>query len=112
MDATATGHWKQLLKNVPDRELFRLRDEITEITKLPGWERIVAYVASAHKAVLRSLTTGRTREHADMARQIGYLAGLEEAPQVVQAIKEAAAERERRNESALIADQQRQEGSL
>lgn len=111
MDATATGHWRLMLKRVPDRDLFLLRDQVEEVTKLPGWERIIAFITSGHGAVLRSLTTGATRSHEDYARQIGYLGGLEEAPLVVKAIKEAATEREKRNEAAAIADRQRMEAT-
>jgi hypothetical protein len=111
MEPTATGHWKLMLKKVPDRDLFLLRDQIDEVTQLPGWERIVAFIASGHGGVLRSLTVGPTRSHADYARQIGYLSGLEEAPQVAEAIKEAATERERHNQALIIADERRREGS-
>ena len=112
MHATATGHWKEVLRGLSDRELFDLRDQVADLTALPGWERIVAYIAAGHGAVLRSLTQGSTKSHADQSRALGYLAGLEEAPNVVQAIAQAASQRESKLQQAAVADQQaRQEGT-
>ena len=106
MDATATGHWKKVLDQLSDRELFDLADAVDAVKTLPGWEQIVSYIGAGHKAVLRSLTQGATREHADYARQVGYLAGLEEAPNVVEAIASAASRRREKLEKAAVADQQ------
>lgn len=110
MEATATGHWKRVLDQLPDRELFDLRDAVVAVAQTPGWKEIVAYVMAGHGAVLKSLTQGPTREHADYARQVGYLAGLEEAPNVVKAIVDSAAKREERLKKAAVADQQARQG--
>lgn len=112
MDATATGQWRQALDRLPDRDLFELDDQIADLVEMPGWERVVSWVDGGHRAVLRSLTQGATKSHADYARQVGYLAGLEEAPNVVKAIADAASKRREKLEAAAVADQlQRQGGS-
>lgn len=112
MHATATGHWKRGFDRMSDRDLFDLDDQIKEVVALPGWERIVAWIGAGHDAVLTSLTQGATRSHADYARQIGYLGGLEEAPNVVKAIRDAASQRRAKRESeAAVADSARQEGT-
>ena len=111
MHSTATGHWKRGLEKLSDRELFDLEDEISALTNLPGWQRVVGWIGAGHDAVLRSLTQGVTLSHEDYARQVGYLGGLEEAPNVVKAISEAASQRRRKLEKkAAVADQARQEG--
>jgi hypothetical protein len=103
--ANVTGHWRQMLKRIDDLELYQLEEQIDAVISLPGWERILAFISQGREGVLRSLTSGPTRSHEDYARQVGYLGGLEEAPSVVKAIKEAAAERRKTTEARLIADQ-------
>lgn len=111
MHATATAHWKRGLDRLSDRELFDLEEQIADLTGLPGWERVVAWITSGRETVLQSLTQGSTLAHADYARQCGYLAGLEEAPNVVEAIRDAASRRRAKRESeAAVADQRAQEG--
>lgn len=113
MDANATGQWRGVLKGLPTSELFALRDQVKEVVELPGWERIIAYIAAGHGAVLKSLTEGPVHDHATQSHIIGYLKGLAEAPTVVQAIFDAASSRERQVQKAAVADQAaRQEGSL
>lgn len=110
MQANALGHWRKVLKGLPDRDLLDLRDQVVEVQKQPGWERIVAFITAGHDAVLQSLTQGATLDHATQSRQLGYIAGLAEAPTVVQAIVEAASQTEARLEKkAAVADQQAQE---
>lgn len=105
MNATATGHWRKRLKGMPADELFELRDAVTAVTALPGWERIVGLIAEGYNEVFRSLMIGPTRDHADYARQTGYCAGLEEAANVVKAINEVADARAERLEHEAAVDQ-------
>ncbi len=105
MDATATGHWRKVLDGLPAPELFALRDQVADLTKQPGWERVINLIDGGHDRVLKSLTQSATRSHEDYARAIGYLSGLEEAPNVVQAIADAASRRELKLEKeAAVAD--------
>lgn len=90
---------------MPDRELFALEEQVAGLTRQPGWERVVAFIAAGHDAVLKSLTQGSVDSHPRVSRAIGYLAGLEEAPNVVQAIAEAASQRRESLEKAAVADQ-------
>lgn len=94
-----------MLEQLPASELFALDEQVKAVTKLPGWERICAYIGAGRENVLRSLTIGPTRDHAEQSRVIGYIAGLEEAPNVVQAIAEAASRKRAQLESAAVADQ-------
>lgn len=110
MDATATGQWIRALERLSDRDLFALEEQVKAVVDLPGWERIVAWISAGHVAVLRSLTQGSTKSHADYARQVGYIAGLEEAPNVVEAIAKSALQRRTRLESAAVADQLQRQG--
>jgi len=111
VDATATGHWrKKLEKELPADELFALEEQVADLVKLPGWARIVELIGEGHAAVLKSLTQGPTKPHADQSRQLGYLAGLEEAPNVVQAIADAASRKREKLQKAAVADQTARQG--
>jgi hypothetical protein len=112
VDATATGHWKRALEDAGDRDLFDLRDAVVALTQTDAWREIVALIMAGRDSALKSLTQGPTREHAAYARQIGYIAGLEEAPNVVQAIVDSAAQREERLRKAAVADQQARQGGI
>lgn len=111
MHATATGHWEKGFEKLPAADLFLLEEQVNELVAMPGWERIVSWIGSGHAAVLKSLTQGATKPHADQSRIIGYLAGLEEAPNVVKAIsKVASRKRQELEERAAVADRARTEG--
>ncbi len=112
MEATATGHWKRALDKMSDRELFDLRDAVVGISQTDGWTGITALIMAARDQVLKSLTQNTPREHPDVTRQIGYIAGLEEAPNVVQAIVDSAALREERLQKAAVADQMARQGGI
>lgn len=105
MDATATGHWKRVLSKMPAEELFALEEQVADLTRHAGWERVVAFITAGHNEVLKSLTQGSVDSHPRVSRAVGYLAGLEEAPNVVQAIAEAALQRRTKLEKAAVADQ-------
>lgn len=106
MDATATGHWRKRLDQLPADELFALEEQVADLTKMPGWERVVALIGEGRDAVVSGLTRTATKSHEDYARAIGYLSGLEEAPNVVQAIADAASKKRERLEKSAVADQQ------
>jgi len=93
-----------------DRELFDLRDAVVALTQTSGWREVVALIMAGRESILGSLTQGATRDHATYARQLGYIAGLEEAPNVVQAIVDSAAKREERLRNAAVADQAARQG--
>lgn len=106
MDATATGHWrKKLEKELSAEELFALEEQVADLVKLPGWTRVTELIGEGHAAVLKSLTQGGTKPYADQSRAIGYLAGLEEAPNVVQAVADAASRRREKLQKVAVADQ-------
>ena len=106
MDATATGHWKRVLSKLPAEELFALEEQVVDLTSRPGWQRITSLIEDGHDNVLKSLTQGNVDSHPRVSRALGYLAGLEEAPNVVQAIVEIASQRRSKLEKAAVADQQ------
>lgn len=109
MQATATGHWKSVLKKMPADELFRLEENVAALKQNPAWAEIVGLMASGREAILASLTTAATtKPYGDQCRALGHIAGLEEAPNIVQAILDAAQDRREKLEKAA-AEQQRQQ---
>lgn len=113
MEATATGHWRKALSRLDADELFELRDQVADVTARPGWQRILDLIDEGYMAVFRDLTQRGTRDHETYAHQTGYVAGLEEAVNVVQAITDAASTREQRLKRGAVADQRtRQEASV
>lgn len=109
--ATATGHWKRALEKMPTDQLFRLEEQVADLIKSPAWESVVELLTAGYKDVLTSLTTGPTREHADQSRALGYLAGLEEAPNVIQVILSVAEKQRTKLEASAVADQRRREAT-
>ncbi|MGE5152007.1 MAG: hypothetical protein ACM3II_17970 [Rhodospirillaceae bacterium] len=90
---TATNHWKRVLEKRDSSEIFALADQVENLTTEPAFVAVMGLVSEGRDAILDLLIKGPTREQADYARQIGYIAGLEELENAVEAVREVAATR-------------------
>lgn len=61
-------------------------------------------LAEGRESLLVTLVNGPTRDQADYARQMGYVAGLEELGNAVEAIRKAAASRRKKLEAHAEAE--------
>jgi hypothetical protein len=109
-ETNAKGYWKRYLSKLDTAELCQLEEEVRALKELSGWERVCDLLQRSYMAVFQSLTRGSTRDHADYARQTGYCAGLEEAPELVDAILEIAANRREKEQRAAVADREARQG--
>lgn len=112
MQATATGHWKTVLRKKTAEELFALEDNVHALMQNPAWAEMVGLIEQGKAAILTSLTSSATTPaYGDQCRALGHIAGLEEAPNIAQAILEAADQRRKDLEkAAAIQNEERQEG--
>jgi hypothetical protein len=90
---TVTGHWNRGLQEATSPELFALAEQVENLQAQPGFAAVMDFVAKGRANVLESLINGPTRSQADYARQMGYVAGMGELPNAVEAIRKAAEQR-------------------
>lgn len=75
-------------------ELFALAEQVEDLLRQPGFAAIMDFVSRGREDVLEALINGPTREQADYARHMGYVAGLDELRNASAAILKAAESRQ------------------
>lgn len=91
---TVNAHWKKALRGRDSQELFVLAEQVDDLIASPGFVAVQELISEGREFALRLLTQGPTlTEATQYARQVGYIAGLEELAAAATAITEVAAER-------------------
>ena len=86
------------LKGWDEEESIVAAKQVEQLLAHPGWEALQKLIAQAEESTLDRLMATRTLEHAEYAREFGYLQGLREPRVAAQAFLTHAERVTRRNE--------------
>lgn len=92
---SAAGAWQRFASSLNSSELFEIEAEFRDLEDHPGFKRLCDIIDKGEKNSIRSMTRGhKPLEHAEYARQAGYIEGLNEFREGISTLL-AEAEKER-----------------
>lgn len=110
LQPTTTSAFRQFVKGLSAAELFELEDQLTELSESKGWDALMRMLGEGRENVLATMTSGEIKTHEAYVHRSAYVQGIEEAPNAVQAILDAAArQREQLEREAEAAGRGREE---
>jgi hypothetical protein len=87
--------WLRMLRGREDEEIFELERKVADTIASPGWEELSSMVEAAAEASLNELRFLQIKDHASLARDIGWGAGVLALRDAAQAVQHEAEKRRR-----------------
>jgi hypothetical protein len=99
--------YERLAREIPLERLIELSEKFAELQATPGWGELMELLKLGKGNIETYLRSGRTLEQADYARLHGFLFGMEQPLEAIQAVTRA-----REAKEAEVAENARREAEL